>query len=191
MTCIVGAVDCGSYRRIKDWRPRVFATGLGETPVRVVPRVISCRWTPERLDDDDGPADLGSRSVRCNNFAAQTSNARSGASVRQVRRVKFLPLRRPHSCRGVEKPGLPRPALRHPSLQVRRRLGDRHRPAQSASVEEIKETLALQLDRGGHATVGVPAPVTEIAALNTVKDPPAASHRPATLPEAGRSPARA
>ena len=43
---------CGRYRRIKDWRARVFATGLGEIHVRV-PRVVSCLCTPEPLDDDD------------------------------------------------------------------------------------------------------------------------------------------
>ena len=48
---------CGSYRRIKDWRPREFSTGLGEIHVRV-PRVISCLCTPEPLDEDDEPADL-------------------------------------------------------------------------------------------------------------------------------------
>ncbi|MBS0343232.1 MAG: MFS transporter [Proteobacteria bacterium] len=59
-TFIVGAVaTVDSYRRIKDRRPRVFATGLGEPHVRV-PRVISCLCTPEPLndDDDDEPADL-------------------------------------------------------------------------------------------------------------------------------------
>lgn len=48
---------CGAYGRIKDWRPRMFATGLGEIRVRV-PRVISCLCTPEPLDDDDDPASL-------------------------------------------------------------------------------------------------------------------------------------
>ena len=40
---------CSTYRRIKDWRPRVFATSLGEIRVRV-PRVISCLCTPEPLE---------------------------------------------------------------------------------------------------------------------------------------------
>jgi len=48
---------CGSYRRIKDWRPRTFATGLGEVHVRV-PRVVSCQCTPEPLDDNDESIDL-------------------------------------------------------------------------------------------------------------------------------------
>ena len=48
---------CGSYRHIKDWRPRTIATGLGEIKVRV-PRVVSCLCTPEPLDDDDQPIDL-------------------------------------------------------------------------------------------------------------------------------------
>jgi hypothetical protein len=48
---------CGAYRRIKDWRGRVVATGLGEIRVRV-PRVVSCLCTPEPLDDDDLPTDL-------------------------------------------------------------------------------------------------------------------------------------
>jgi hypothetical protein len=48
---------CGAYRQIKDWRPRVFTTGLGEIRVRV-PRVVSCLCTPEPLDDHDEPRDL-------------------------------------------------------------------------------------------------------------------------------------
>ncbi|KAE8756193.1 MULTISPECIES: ISKra4 family transposase [Paraburkholderia] len=48
---------CGRYRRIKDWRPRVFATALGSVKVRV-PRVISCLCTPEPLDENDDSADL-------------------------------------------------------------------------------------------------------------------------------------
>lgn len=48
---------CGAYRRIKDWRPRVFATGLGEIRIRV-PRVVSCLCSPEPLDDQDEPRDL-------------------------------------------------------------------------------------------------------------------------------------
>jgi hypothetical protein len=44
--------QCGCYRRIKDWRPRVFATALGEVHVRV-PRVVSCLSTPEPLDNND------------------------------------------------------------------------------------------------------------------------------------------
>ena len=45
---------CGAYRRIKDWRPRVYATGLGEIHLRV-PRVVSCLCMPEPLDDQDEP----------------------------------------------------------------------------------------------------------------------------------------
>jgi hypothetical protein len=45
---------CGAYRRIKDWRPRVFMTALGEVRVRVL-RVVSCLCTDEPLDDDDEP----------------------------------------------------------------------------------------------------------------------------------------
>jgi hypothetical protein len=48
---------CGNYRHIKDWRPRVFATGLGQVRVQV-PRVVSCLCTPEPLDDNDEPAQL-------------------------------------------------------------------------------------------------------------------------------------
>lgn len=48
---------CGKYRRIKDWRSRLFATGLGQVAVKV-PRVISCLCTPEPLDDNDDPAQL-------------------------------------------------------------------------------------------------------------------------------------
>jgi hypothetical protein len=48
---------CGRYRRIKDWRRRVFATALGSVRVRV-PRVISCLCTPELMDDNDESADL-------------------------------------------------------------------------------------------------------------------------------------
>jgi hypothetical protein len=48
---------CGRYRRIKDWRPRVFTTSLGEIRVRV-PRVISCLCTPEPLDENDDPTDF-------------------------------------------------------------------------------------------------------------------------------------
>lgn len=45
---------CGAYRRIKDWRGRVVSTSLCEVRVRV-PRVISCRCTPEPLDDNALP----------------------------------------------------------------------------------------------------------------------------------------
>lgn len=45
---------CGTYRQIKDWRPRVFMTALGKVRVRV-PRVVSCLCTDEPLDDDDEP----------------------------------------------------------------------------------------------------------------------------------------
>lgn len=48
---------CGTYRRIKDWRPRSVATGLGLVKVRV-PRVVSCLCTPEPLDEDGEPIDL-------------------------------------------------------------------------------------------------------------------------------------
>ena len=48
---------CGAYRQIKEWRPRVFATALGEVRVRV-PRVVSCLCTPEPLDDNDDPVNL-------------------------------------------------------------------------------------------------------------------------------------
>jgi len=48
---------CGAYRQIKDWRPRVFTTGLGEIRVRV-PRVVSCLCTPDPLDDHDESRDL-------------------------------------------------------------------------------------------------------------------------------------
>lgn len=48
---------CGAYRQIKDWRPRVFATALGEVRLRV-PRVVSCLCTPEPLDDNDDPVNL-------------------------------------------------------------------------------------------------------------------------------------
>lgn len=48
---------CGAYRRIKDWRPRSIATGLGQVEVRV-PRVVSCLCTPEPLDEDDEPINL-------------------------------------------------------------------------------------------------------------------------------------
>ena len=48
---------CGKYRRIKDWRPRLFATRLGQVTVQV-PRVISCLCTTEPLDDNDEPAQL-------------------------------------------------------------------------------------------------------------------------------------
>src|ERR1700744_5549946 len=46
---------CGRYRRIKDWRPRVFATALGSVRVQV-PRVISCLCIPEPMDENDEPA---------------------------------------------------------------------------------------------------------------------------------------
>ena len=45
---------CGRYRRIKDWRPRVFAIALGNATVRV-PRVISCLCAPEPLDENEWP----------------------------------------------------------------------------------------------------------------------------------------
>jgi hypothetical protein len=48
---------CERYRRIKDWRPRSFATAVGRVRVQV-PRVISCLCTPEPLDENDEPADL-------------------------------------------------------------------------------------------------------------------------------------
>ncbi|MBE0548088.1 MAG: ISKra4 family transposase [Rubrivivax sp.] len=48
---------CGRYRRIKDWRYRTIATGLGQVKVRV-PRVVSCLCTPEPLDEDDQPISL-------------------------------------------------------------------------------------------------------------------------------------
>ncbi|NPT57167.1 ISKra4 family transposase [Paraburkholderia elongata] len=48
---------CGRYRRIKDWRPRVFATALGSVRVRVS-RLISCLCTPEPRCENDEPADL-------------------------------------------------------------------------------------------------------------------------------------
>ena len=78
-----------------------------------------------------------------------------GAIFRTLRSVR--PYFRSYRCavRTVagewKKPGLPRPAMRRSSLQVRRRSGDRHRLAQSARLEEIKETLALRRarDRGG------------------------------------------
>jgi hypothetical protein len=42
---------CGRYRRIKDWRSRVFDTALGIVRVRV-PRVVACMCLPEPLDED-------------------------------------------------------------------------------------------------------------------------------------------
>jgi hypothetical protein len=50
-------IHCGAYRRIKDWRPRFFASSLGEVQVRV-PRVYCCICTDEPLDDDGMPTDL-------------------------------------------------------------------------------------------------------------------------------------
>jgi len=44
-------LDCGRYRRIKEWRPRVFDTALGTVRVRV-PRVLACLCEPEPLDED-------------------------------------------------------------------------------------------------------------------------------------------
>ncbi|SEK13178.1 hypothetical protein SAMN05192539_106421 [Paraburkholderia diazotrophica] len=48
---------CGRYRRIKDWRTRIFATALGKVAVKV-PTVISCLCTPEPLDDNDDSTHL-------------------------------------------------------------------------------------------------------------------------------------
>lgn len=48
---------CGTYRRIKDWRPRVFASSLGEVHVRI-PRVHCCMCTDEPLDADGMPTNL-------------------------------------------------------------------------------------------------------------------------------------
>jgi len=42
---------CGRYRRIKDWRSRVFDTALGVVRVRV-PRVVACMCLPEALDEN-------------------------------------------------------------------------------------------------------------------------------------------
>ena len=44
-------LDCGRYRRIKEWRPRVFDTALGTVRVRV-PRILACLCEPEPLDED-------------------------------------------------------------------------------------------------------------------------------------------
>ncbi|WP_028215029.1 ISKra4 family transposase [Paraburkholderia mimosarum] len=43
--------ECGSYRRIKDWRSRTFATAIGKVQVKV-PRVMSCLCTPEPYDEN-------------------------------------------------------------------------------------------------------------------------------------------
>ena len=43
--------ECGRYRRIKDWRPRVFNTSLGTVKVKV-PRVVACLCEPEPIDED-------------------------------------------------------------------------------------------------------------------------------------------
>lgn len=42
---------CGSYRRIKDWRPRNFRTALGDIGLRV-PRVRSCECLDEPMDEE-------------------------------------------------------------------------------------------------------------------------------------------
>jgi hypothetical protein len=53
---------CGAFRRIKDWRSRSIATGLGQVTIRV-PRVVSCLCTPEPLDEDGEP--IGLRFTEC------------------------------------------------------------------------------------------------------------------------------
>ncbi|MGY2491835.1 hypothetical protein [Cupriavidus sp. CP313] len=47
---------CGTYRRIKDWRPRTFDTALGTIHVRV-PRVVACMCLPEPLDENGDEED--------------------------------------------------------------------------------------------------------------------------------------